>query len=79
MYHVHKRELPLQLLFDTTVEYEILPAEDGLPEQLEITAIHIHTLHPLRKTRRKLNVLHALSEGEIINLEDQLMEDANGQ
>ena len=74
MSRVHKQEIPLQLLFDTTVEYEILPAEDGLPEQLEITAIYIHTLH---RTRRRVNVLHALSEGEIINLEDQLMEDVD--
>lgn len=76
MSHVRKREIPFQLLFDTTVEYEILPAEDGLPEQLEITAIHIHTFH---KTKRKVNVLHALSESEIINLEDELMEEIHEQ
>lgn len=65
------------------VEYEVFPAVYGrpepdsgglylggppsLPEQIEIRAVHV----PLTKDK-KINILNLLSEGDIINLEDDI-------
>lgn len=65
------------------VEYEVYPAVYGrsepnsgglylggpphLPEQVDVKAIYV----PLTKDRR-INILELLSEGDIINLEDEI-------
>lgn len=58
------------LTLDVEVEYEMLPAEHGLPEQVDLTAI---TLMVVGKggRRRKVNLVDTLEESEIMRIEDE--------
>lgn len=62
-----------QLLLDVEVSYDILPAQENLPEQIEVTQVIVHTTDQKGKTR-KINVLGALDESALINLEDEIQE-----
>ena len=56
------------------VEYSRLPAEHGLPEQIEITSVGLDVVGPTGKTRR-IELLHSLDESTILQLEDEIEED----
>ena len=62
-----------QMLVDVEIGYDLLPAQENLPEQVDITYVNIHTLGSNGKLR-KVNVLGALDESAIINLEDEILE-----
>ena len=57
------------LTLDVEVEYETLPAELGLPEQVDITAVNLMVVGKGGR-RRKVNLLDSLDESEIMRLED---------
>lgn len=57
------------LTLDVEVEYETLPAEFGLPEQVDITAVNLMVVGKGGR-RRKVNLLDSLDESEIMRLED---------
>ena len=64
---------------EVCVFYEVLEPRPllGLPEQLDITHVWLdldHGPEALRKKRSRVNILHALDEGTIINLEDEILE-----
>jgi hypothetical protein len=64
---------------DVCVFYEVLEPRSliGLPEQIDITHVWLdldHGPEALRKKRSRVNILHALDEGTIINLEDEILE-----
>jgi len=61
-----------QLNLNVHVKYEILPADDDLPTQIDITAVYVLLGTNKANKSRKVNVLSALSESEIINLEDEI-------
>lgn len=63
--------LPIEL------KYQVLPEEDGLPEQIDITDAIIMVTGPTGR-KRKVNLIHSLSESEIISLEDEIQETENG-
>ena len=52
------------------VIYEILPAEFGLPEQVDIVAVNIAVRGPTGR-KRKVDVLSMLDEAEVFRLEDE--------
>jgi hypothetical protein len=66
-----------QLTLDVNVQYDILPAEDDLPQQIDITAIYLLLATQNPEKFRRVNILGALSESEIINLEDEIQEKQN--
>ena len=53
------------------VEYILLPAEHGLPEQIEITSVGLDVVGPAGKARR-VELLHSLDESDILQLEDEI-------
>jgi|AntAceMinimDraft_5_1070358.scaffolds.fasta_scaffold01652_12 hypothetical protein len=61
-----------QLNLDVHVKYDILPADGDLPTQIDITAVYVLLATDKPNKSRKVNVLNALSESEIINLEDEI-------
>jgi hypothetical protein len=62
--------LPLPI----SVEYAVLPALYGLPEQIEITSVGLDVVGPSGKTRR-VELLHSLDESTILQLEDEIEEE----
>jgi len=62
-----------QLLVDVEVGYDLLPAQENLPEQVDINSIKVHSLATNGRVR-KISVLGALDESAIINLEDEILE-----
>jgi hypothetical protein len=64
---------------EVDVSYEVLEPRPllDLPEQIDITAVWLdldHAPEALRKKRSRVNIIHALDEGTIINLEDEILE-----
>jgi hypothetical protein len=71
MPHVHKTQLTL----DVEVEYRILPPEGDLPQQIDITGV-FPLLSSTESSRvRRSNILHSMTESELINLEDEIEEE----
>lgn len=70
--------LPLTLPeIDVLVVYEVLEPTLDLPEQIDIVAVWLELSHgpeALRKKRSRVNILYALDEGTIINMEDEILE-----
>ncbi|NBU33806.1 hypothetical protein EBS40_04200 [bacterium] len=62
---------------DVCVFYEALEPRSllGLPEQIDITHVWLDLDHgPEASRKKRVNILHALDEGTIINLEDEILE-----
>lgn len=58
---------------EVEIEYEILPpAPPDFPLQIDITGVYILIQSPKSRPRR-VNVLGALSESDIISLEDEIL------
>jgi hypothetical protein len=66
-----------QLLLDVEVGYDVLPAQEGLPTQVDIT--YVNVLTQSKGKIRKVNVLNALDESALVNLEDEILENLNPQ
>lgn len=66
----HSRTSSLNLPID--IQFELLPPEMGLPPQVEITSVTVKT----SRRGRKIQLLPLLDEAEIMQLEDEIMEDA---
>lgn len=64
----------LQLLLDVEVGYDLLPAQENLPEQIDVKYVNVLTKGKKGKGR-KVNVLGALDESALINLEDEILEE----
>jgi len=58
------------LTLDVEVQYDMLPAEFGLPEQVDITAVNLMVVGKGGR-RRKVNLVDSLEESEIMRLEDE--------
>jgi len=73
MPRVHKTIMP----FEVEVEYQEMPADEefDLPPQVEITGIFARASEESTHRVRRANILYALSEAEIINLEDEILGD----
>ena len=56
------------------VEYEVMPAEHGLPEQIDILSVAIE-VRGKNGRKRKVELIHTLEESEILQLEDEINED----
>ena len=54
------------------VQYEVLPAEVGLPEQIDIKTAWLDLEHQDRP--RRVNILGALTESNLMLLEDEAFE-----
>jgi len=52
----------------------VLPAEHGLPEQIEITSVTLDVMGTSGKTRR-IELLHSLDESTSLQLEDEIEEE----
>ena len=65
-----KNTLVSSLNLPVEVVYEILPAEFGLPEQVDIVAVNIKVRGPTGR-KRKVDVLAMLDESEVFRLEDE--------
>jgi len=68
-----KGTLTTSLTCPIEVSYEVLPAEHGLPEQIDVTDV---TMIVVGKTgrKRKVSLLNSLSESEIFLIEDEIQE-----
>jgi len=56
------------------VKYEVMPAEHGLPEQIDILSVSIE-VKGKNGRKRKIELIHTLDESEILALEDEINED----
>ena len=54
------------------IQYEVLPAEAGLPEQIDIKTAWLDLEHQYRP--RRVNILGALTESNLMLLEDEAFE-----
>ncbi len=65
-----KSTLNSSLNLPVEVIYEILPAEFGLPEQVDIVAVNIKVRGPTGR-KRTVDVLSMLDEAEVFRFEDE--------
>lgn len=68
MSHVFKT----QVLLDVTLKYDILPEEDDLPEQIDVLDAWLTITNPETGKTRKVHMLHAISESDLITIEDEI-------
>lgn len=68
-----KAKYATQMLLDVEIGYDLLPAQENLPDQVDITYVNVTTTDSRGKPR-KVNVLGALDESALINLEDEILE-----
>jgi hypothetical protein len=66
---VHKTLMEVEV----AVHYDMLPPEEGLPQQVDITEAIVETINHVTGKTRKVNILNAFSQAEIINLEDEIL------
>lgn len=59
---------------EAEVEFSVLPEleEHGLPEQIDITAVIVDVINPKTRKIRRTNIVDALSETEMLNLEEEI-------
>ena len=57
---------------NVSIQYEVLPAEAGLPEQIDIKTAWLDLEHQDRP--RRVNILGALTESNLMLLEDEALE-----
>ena len=57
---------------EVSIQYEVLPAEAGLPEQIDIKTAWLDLEHQDRP--RRVNILGALTESNLMLLEDEAFE-----
>jgi hypothetical protein len=63
----------IQLSID--IDFEVLPAEDGLPSQIEIKAVYLDATSKKSKSGKgRIDILRALNESEVLLLEDEIAE-----
>ena len=74
MPHAHKTQLTL----DVEVEYRVLPPDGEIPRQIDITGVFTSLVNTDANRARRSNILHSLTESEIINLEDEIEEELHG-
>ena len=62
------------LNLDVEVEFDIIPPLDGpdIPLQVDITAVYLQVPSSQNKPRR-VNILAALSESEVLAIEDEIL------
>lgn len=53
------------------VEYQILPAEHGLPQQADLLSVKL--LVKNKSSTRMIELLHTLDESEVVMLEDEVL------
>jgi len=76
MSRAHRTHLSLEI----EVKYTVLPAEDDLPRQIDITGVFSVQSDPdASRVKRRANILPSLSESEIISLEDEIEETRDDQ
>jgi hypothetical protein len=68
-----KGTLTTSLTYPIEVSYELLPAEHGLPEQIDVTDVTIMVVGKTGR-KRKVSLLNSLGESEIFLLEDEIQE-----
>lgn len=68
-----KAKYSTQMLLDVEIGYDLLPAQENLPDQVDITYVNVHTKDARGRTR-KVNILGALDESALINIEDEILE-----
>ena len=68
-----KAYLSTQINLDVVMQYEVLPPEEDLPLQIDIQAIYLTLSSTNKKQSRRINILNAISESELINLEDEIL------
>ena len=63
-----------QIILDVEVDFDIIPPLDGpdIPLQADITGVYIRVPSSQNKTRR-VNILPALSESEVLGIEDEIL------
>jgi hypothetical protein len=66
-----------QITLDVVMQYDILPEENDLPLQIDITAVYLLLATKNPEKFRRINILGALSESALINLEDEIQEKQN--
>jgi hypothetical protein len=62
------------LSLEVDVEYRVLPPDGDIPQQIDITGVFTTVNNPDLGRVRRSNILHSLTESEIINLEDEIEE-----
>ena len=69
---VHKSSIDLEV----DVEFVVLPAMNNFPVQVDIKSVYIlpRPSSGVSKKPRKKDILNLLSESQIVNLEDEILE-----
>lgn len=62
-----------QILIDVEVSYDFLPAQQNLPNQVDIQQVVVQSIGH-KGNVRKINIVGALDESALINLEDDVLE-----
>lgn len=65
------------LSIDVEVLYEVLPPEDGFPRQLDVKRITVLTNNPVTGEPRRVNIVDALTESQVMLIEDEILEKEN--
>lgn len=69
-----KSKLSTSLTLTVEITYQVLPEADGFPLQVDVVGAHINVVGGKGKKARKVQLLETLSEEEILQIEDEILE-----
>jgi len=71
------RKMTTSITLDVEVSYRVFPPWEGFPLQIDVQRLTVLTTNPVTGEPRRVNVRDALTESQIIEIEDHILETAN--
>ena len=71
------KKISTSITLDVEASYRVFPPWEGFPLQIEIERLTVLTTNPITGEPRRVNVRDALTESQILEIEDHILETAN--
>ena len=71
------KKMTTSITLDVEASYRVFPPWEGFPLQIDIQRLTVLTTHPVTGEPRRVNVRDALTESQILEIEDHILEKEN--
>ena len=71
------KKMTTSITLDVEASYRVFPPWEGFPLQIDIQRLTVLTTNPVTGEPRRVNVRDALTESQILEIEDHILEKEN--
>jgi len=71
------KKMTTSITLDVEASYRVLPPWEGFPLQIDVQRLTVLTTNPVTGEPRRVNVRDALTESQILEIEDHILEKEN--